>query len=57
MGVIDDNCVLDCYRLARYYHVDPRVFLQMSMSEIAVHLRWTIKLAKIMQDESSSGDD
>jgi hypothetical protein len=45
--------VLDCYRLARWYYQAPDVFLNMPLSEVHMHLRRTIELAKIMRRESS----
>jgi hypothetical protein len=50
------NVVLDCYRLARFYHVSPREFLEMPLSEVRVHLGNTIDLAHIIRDENSSDD-
>jgi hypothetical protein len=44
--------VLDCYRLARYYHIDPRIFINMPLSEVTSHLKWTVMLAQKMQDEA-----
>jgi len=51
--VIEDNHVLDCYRLAKYYHVSPTIFLEMGMSEVRIHLERTIDLAHQMRRESS----
>jgi hypothetical protein len=36
--------VLACYQLAYFYHVDPRIFLEQSISELRRHKRWTDKL-------------
>jgi len=47
--------VLDCYRLARWYHVSPEVFLAMSVSEVMLHLRRTAQLDR--QQQASMGDD
>jgi hypothetical protein len=35
---------LDCYRLAKYYSLDPDVFLAKPISRIARHMMWTSKL-------------
>ena len=40
-----DSIVLTCYELAKYYQVDPRVFLEQTVSEIDRHRSWTEKLA------------
>ena len=45
-GVISsDDVILACYELAKYYSVDPRVFLEQTISEVARHKHWTHKLA------------
>jgi hypothetical protein len=49
--------VLDCYRLARFYHVSPTVFLDMGVTEVKTHLAWTNDLANIMNRESSPDFD
>jgi len=48
--------VLDCYRLARFYHVSPTVFLEMGMTEVRIHLERTIDLARIINRETSDSD-
>jgi hypothetical protein len=53
--LVDTNdLVIDCYRLARFYHVSPTVFLEMGLSEVRVHLERTIDLSHIMARENSS---
>jgi hypothetical protein len=42
--VTPDTLILDCYRLAKFYHIDPGVFLDMPLSEVRRHLYWTGKL-------------
>ena len=49
---IDEDLVLDCYRLAHYYKIDPQIFLAMPISEVLVHLRNTVRLAEIMAEEA-----
>jgi hypothetical protein len=49
---VTDSPVLDCYRLAKYYHVSPLIFLEMGLSEVRIHLDHTIKLAHQIQRES-----
>jgi hypothetical protein len=51
------DLVLDCYRLARWYHQSPEVFLAMSLSDIQLHLIRTVELAKRMRAETASDDD
>jgi len=55
VGGHEDDIVLDCYRLARWYHQIPDVFLKMPLSEVRLHLFRTIQLAKIMQ-QANDGD-
>jgi hypothetical protein len=52
VGAGADEIVLDCYRLARWYYQAPDVFLNMPLTEVQMHLRRTIELAKIMRRES-----
>jgi hypothetical protein len=51
--LIDDSMVLDCYRLANYYHVDPRIFLDMTISEVEMHLSRTAQLERSRRVETS----
>lgn len=51
------DLVIDCYRLARFYHVSPTVFLDMPASEVRVHLERTIDLAHIINRENAASDD
>ena len=52
----EEEIILDCYRLARYYHVSPDVFLSMSISEVELHLRRTAQCSRAQQ-QATSGDD
>jgi hypothetical protein len=45
--------VIDCYRLARFYHVSPLIFLEMGLSEVRIHLERTVELANIINRENS----
>jgi hypothetical protein len=49
--------VLDCYRLARFYHQSPDVFLNMALSEVETHARHTIRLTELMNRERARDDD
>jgi hypothetical protein len=57
VGVGDQEIILDCYRLARWYHQAPDVFLNMPLSQVQLHLIRTIELAKIMRAEAQESDD
>jgi len=48
--------VIDCYRLARFYHVSPTTFLEMGLGEVRLHLERTITLAHLMNRENASDD-
>jgi hypothetical protein len=52
----DDDIILDCYRLARWYRQSPDVFLNMPLSEVRLHLIRTLQLAKLMRDEAADDD-
>jgi hypothetical protein len=54
--LVGDEPVLDCYRLAKFYHVSPGVFLEMGLTEVEIHLKRTIDLQHIIQRENSSDD-
>jgi hypothetical protein len=49
---VDDGMILDCYRLASYYHLDPRIFLDMPISEVQLHLSRTAELERSRAVES-----
>jgi hypothetical protein len=43
--VVDpDEFILNCYRLADRYHIDPEYLLDMPMSRVAMHVHYTVKL-------------
>ena len=48
-----DSLILDCYRLAKQYSIDPDVFLNKPISAITRHMSWTAKLIEAQQQ----GDD
>ena len=51
LTLIDDSMVLDCYRLASYYKLDPRVFLDMPLNEVQLHMSRTAQLERSRQAE------
>lgn len=51
-----DDIVLDCYRLAKHYSQPPDVFLNMSLTDIRLHMWRTSQLARIQAREASSGN-
>lgn len=53
----EEDIILDAYRLARWYHVSPEHFLAMALSDIRLHLRRTIQLARIMRAEATQSED
>jgi hypothetical protein len=54
MVASDENIILDCYRLARWYHVSPEVFLNMPFTEVHLHLYRTMQLTSIMKREAEA---
>jgi hypothetical protein len=48
--------ILDCYRLAKVYGIDPDVFLSKPMSSIARHRMWTARLVQEMKAASEDGN-
>jgi hypothetical protein len=53
----DENIVLDCYRLARFYHTSPDLFLNMPLGDVQLHLYRTVQLTEIMQKEAERAED
>jgi hypothetical protein len=53
----NDDIVLDSYRLARWYHQPPDLFLAMPLSQVRIHMIRTQQLARLMRAEASQGDD
>ncbi len=53
----ENDLVLDCYRLARWYHQSPDIFLNMPLDDVRMHLIRTIELAEIMRRQQSADDD
>jgi hypothetical protein len=51
------DTVLDCYRLADFYHISPTIFLDMPASEVRLHLLRTIELAHQKKRERMAQDD
>jgi plasmid maintenance system antidote protein VapI len=47
---INDDMILDCYRLASFYHVSPEVFLNMEISEVNLHRRRTAELERLRRE-------
>lgn len=52
----DEDLVLDCYRLARFYHQNPDVFLAMPIGQVRLHMARTIRLRRLQRRESSDDD-
>lgn len=46
----EDNVVLDAYWLARWYHTNPETFLAMPLDDVAMHVKRTMQLARLMRD-------
>jgi hypothetical protein len=56
MVVNEENLILDCYRLARWYHTSPEVFLTMPLNDVHLHMYRTIQLVKLMRREAEAED-
>lgn len=53
-----DDVVLACYELAHFYHIDPEIFLNKTISELARSRQWTEKLTerqRAAQEAESDG--
>ena len=50
-GFVRDEIILDCYRLAKQYGIDPDVFLNKPVSVVQRHMQWTAKLIELQQPQ------
>lgn len=57
MAGLDENLILDCYRLAKWYACSPEIFLSLPLSDVHLHLYRTIQLAKMMAQEAEEVRD
>ena len=46
-GIGNPEIILDCYRLAKHYHVSPTIFLDMTLGEISMHLHYTAEVTRL----------
>jgi hypothetical protein len=53
----EEDLILDCYRLARWYHQSPDVFLALPLDKVRLHLNRTIRLAALMRASNIESDD
>ena len=49
--------IINCYRLADRFKQNPAVFLTMPVSEVTLHLIYTIKLTDIQNAARADKDD
>lgn len=45
-----DQIVMGCYELAKFYQVDPRIFLAQSITDIGRHRYWTVRLTEKIRE-------
>lgn len=48
----NEDLVIDCYRLARFYHQNPEVFLAMPIGQVRLHMERTIRLRRLQRREN-----
>jgi hypothetical protein len=48
----DEDLILDCYRLARWYRQNPEIFLAMPLSQVRLHMERTLRLRRLMHRDS-----
>lgn len=51
-----DAVILSCYRLARFYQIDPRIFLNKPLSELGRDVMWTSKLSAEIRAEQEAAE-
>jgi hypothetical protein len=52
-----DEVILNCYRLADRFKQNPAVFLQLPLSEINMHIHYTIRLIEVQRAARERGED
>jgi hypothetical protein len=52
----ENDVILDCYQLARFYHVSPEVFLNMPLSEVLLHLVRSNEMAARQRQQTSDDE-
>jgi hypothetical protein len=53
----ENDLILDCYQLAKFYHVSPDVFLDMPLSTVYLHLTRSGEMDRRRQLQARSEDD
>ena len=53
-GFVSDEIILDCYRLAKQYGIDPDIFLNKPLSVIQRHMKWTAKLIETQRSQEDN---
>ena len=49
-----DDIVLGCYQLAHFYKIDPRIFLEQTISQLARHKHWTSKVVERIREQQEA---
>ena len=52
-----DELILNCYRLADRFKLNPDVFLSMPITDIGRHIHYTVKLTELQREAQSGSDD
>jgi hypothetical protein len=52
-----DDIILNCYRLADRFKQNPDVFIDMPISRLQTHIRYTIKLIEAQEKARPRDDD
>jgi len=52
-----DEIIINCYRLADRYHQNPEVFIDMPVSRVEQHIRYTIKLIHLQEKARKPRDE
>jgi hypothetical protein len=50
----EDRMILDCYRLARFYHISPKIFLAMTFSEVRLHV---LRTGQIVREQRAASEE
>jgi len=53
----EERLVLDCYRLARWYHQSPEAFLDMPIDDVRIHMDRTLRLRSLMENANQRNDE
>jgi hypothetical protein len=56
-SLVGDDLILNCYRLADRFKQNPDIFIDMPISRLQTHVRYTLKLIEAQEKARPRADD